>query len=45
MSEVQVENILFGFDHQWEVMEKWDDTWVFRDGIRKLNGEVWDDAV
>ena len=42
MKLLQVEKIAFTFDDDWTVVEKWDDSRVFRNGIMKLNGDVWD---
>jgi hypothetical protein len=38
---IDVEKLRFEFDDQWTAVEKWDDAAAFKDGIRKLNGEVW----
>jgi hypothetical protein len=43
MKVVEVERIRFAFGESWTVVEKWDDTRIFLDGICKLNGELHDE--
>ncbi len=45
MKIIDVERIRFCFGESWTMVEKWDDSRLFRDGICKLNGEVRDEET
>lgn len=45
MKAVDVENLRFEFGDSWTVVEKWDDSRIFLDGIARLNGDLLDERT